>query len=170
MQSCYEAIAARRAVGDTLQAGRRRVLSTKARRVRISADAPTVDVQDWFVPGALLTVERLGRTERALTLCASWSRSLCRFSARRKHSGWESTRPDSPCPRFHGDSSHGSSLTLPVVCVVLFARSAVSAWEIGCAQMFWLGQAASRRSSWKWSAGRANNHSRTTSGGGSLPP
>lgn len=50
MQSFYESVADRRSVGDALQAARNQVLSTKARRVRITADAPTVDLQDWFVP------------------------------------------------------------------------------------------------------------------------
>tara|TARA_R110002072_G_scaffold13481_2_gene56876 strand:- start:76678 stop:81408 length:4731 start_codon:yes stop_codon:yes gene_type:complete len=50
MQSFYESVSACRSVGDALQAARNQVLSTKARRVRITADAPTVDLQDWFVP------------------------------------------------------------------------------------------------------------------------
>jgi hypothetical protein len=50
MQSFYESVAGCCSVGDALQAARNQVLSTKARRVRITADAPTVDLQDWFVP------------------------------------------------------------------------------------------------------------------------
>ena len=50
MQSFYESIADGRAVGPALQAARNQVFATKARRQRITADAPTVDLQDWFVP------------------------------------------------------------------------------------------------------------------------
>jgi tetratricopeptide (TPR) repeat protein len=50
MGSFYESLAAGQSVGEALQAARNQVYTSRARRVRIAVDAPTVELRDWFVP------------------------------------------------------------------------------------------------------------------------
>lgn len=50
MGAFYEAVARGKTVGDALLAARRHVFTNSERRLGLGADAPTVALQDWFVP------------------------------------------------------------------------------------------------------------------------
>ncbi|MFC1824667.1 tetratricopeptide repeat protein [Thermodesulfobacteriota bacterium] len=50
MNGFYGSIARGRPLGEALQAGRNQIYANKHRRTRIIPDAPTVELNDWFVP------------------------------------------------------------------------------------------------------------------------
>ncbi|MEM9276201.1 MAG: CHAT domain-containing protein, partial [Cyanobacteria bacterium P01_F01_bin.143] len=50
MGGFYSSIARGRSLGEALQAARNQIYADKHRRMRITPDAPTIELNDWFVP------------------------------------------------------------------------------------------------------------------------